>query len=520
MNVHSFLEDSARRNPQHEALVCGDERLTYGVLEQRASRLCGALLELGLTKQDRVAVHLGNTVEAVVAIFAIMKAGAVFVLLEPLLTPRRLQSIINDSGAVAVFTNSPEGVRCATETEHTTLLFVGDAVAEMQCKNPRMKCMGFRQLFENGDATSRHIDLGIRTHDICSLTYTSGSTGDPKGVTMSHHNVVSASSSILEYLPMTSEDTVLNFLPLASDYGLYNVLMPIRVGCRIVLDRPFLQPSQLVVALNREGVTGLPLTPTIVAMLRRFRRLGIRKPKTVRWITSTGQALHPSHSRWLRSTFSKARIFSMYGLTECKRVSFLPAEELEMRPTSVGKAMPRTKAYVVDSDGVKIDRAGHIGELVVEGPHVMQGYWNLPEETEKVLKTDESGNKRVLKTGDLFTMDEEGFLYFVSRLDQVIKSGGNLVNPREVEHVVSDLGGVCQVAAVAVAHEVLGYALRLFVVPENGATLTEGSIRKHCAIHLEKYMIPKSIEICTSLPRTVAGKIDDRALTSETEALQ
>jgi acyl-CoA synthetase (AMP-forming)/AMP-acid ligase II len=356
---------------------------------------------------------------------------------------------------------------------------------------------------------------GVADRDTCGLSYTSGSTGTPKGVAVSHRNVVAAAGSILRYLDVRDTDTVLDLLPLSSDYGLYNVLMPLARGGRVVLDRPFLQPGQLLGPLAAEGVTGLPLTPTIVAILRRFTRLAWPRTDGVRWITSTGQALAPAQSRWLAATFPAARIYSMYGLTECKRVSYLPPEELAARPTSVGKAIPGTAVHLVDENGAEVRRPGAVGELVVRGPHVMQGYWNRPEATARVIREGPTADDRLLRTGDLFTADDEGFLYFVGRRDELIKSGGYLVSPRRVEAVVQELDGVAEAAAVGVAHEVLGQALRLEVVLAEGSGLTAEAVRDHCERHLEPYLVPREIRIRPALPRTAVGKVDHRALAAE-----
>lgn len=516
MLVHHFLERSAATYPRREALICGEERLTYSLLDANAGRLRDALLARGLRRGERVAIHLGNSAETVIAFFAALKAGAAFVLLNPLLTPGTLRSILDDSGAAILLTDTAAGARCGEEAAGVRLLAVGDRLARPGGGETAKSCCELRSLLQPAEpAAVRDAPAGGSDRDLCGLIYTSGSTGAPKGVALSHRNVCAAAGSILRYLDIDPSDTVLNLLPLSSDYGLYNVLMPLSRGARVVLDRPFLQPRQLLAPLAREGVTGLPLTPTIVAILRRFRQLAPHAPERVRWITSTGQALAPAQSRWLRATFPAARIYSMYGLTECKRVSYLPPEELERRPTSVGKAIPGTEVHLVDEDGAEVHQPGVVGELMVRGPHVMQGYWNLPEETARVIVEGPTEEDRLLRTGDLFTTDAEGYLYFAGRRDGLIKSGGYLVSPHRVEAVVQELEGVCEAAAVGVDHEVLGEVLRLTVVLEAGSTLTPEAIRAYCERHLERYLVPREIEIRSALPRTPAGKVDHRALAGE-----
>jgi acyl-CoA synthetase (AMP-forming)/AMP-acid ligase II len=202
----------------------------------------------------------------------------------------------------------------------------------------------------------------------------------------------------------------------------------------------------------------------------------------------------------------------MYGLTECKRVSYLPPEELSLRPSSVGKAIPNTEAYIVDADGKRVTEPEVVGELVVRGAHVMKGYWNLPEETARVLKPGLLPDEKVLHTGDLFKMDREGFLYFVARKDDMIKVAGGRVSPREIENVLYELPAIEEAAVIGVDHEILGQAVKAFVVLKKGKSATKEDILRHCVARLENFMVPKFIEIREALPKSPHGKIDKRGL--------
>jgi amino acid adenylation domain-containing protein len=497
MLVHHFLERSAERLPDKEALVCGARRLTYAGVEARANRLANALRSYGLKPGDRAAVWLESGVEAVVAIFAILKAGGVFLPLNPQLRGSKLAWILRDCGVRFLIARAeslpPELAGCPDLARVLTATadFVDDLAAEFPSTRP---------------------ESGAAADDLCALIYTSGSTGTPRGVMLTHRNVVAASASIIEYLENREDDVVVDFLPLSFDYGLYNVLMPFRFGGRVVLERSFLYPYQLIGLLKKEGVTGLPIVPTIAAGLVKLRSLEGYDLPALRYVTSTGQALPPPHIERLREIFPGARIYSMYGLTECKRVSYLPPEELERRPASVGKAMPNTEAWLADDAGERIAHPEEAGELVVRGPHVMRGYWNLPEETAWALRPGLEPGERVLHTGDLFRIDAEGFLYFVSRRDDLIKTGGERVSPKEIESVAHALEGVAEAAACGVPDELLGQAVHLAVTLREGAALTAADILAHCARHLEKSMIPRHVEIRGELPRTATGKIARREL--------
>jgi long-chain acyl-CoA synthetase len=231
----------------------------------------------------------------------------------------------------------------------------------------------------------------------------------------------------------------------------------------------------------------------------------------LRYITNTGAALPTQHIMKLRELFPQTRVYSMFGLTECKRVSYLPPSQLDIRPTSVGKAMPNVEVYIVDEQGHRLP-PGQVGELVVRGSNVMQGYWELPEETAKMLKPGPLPGERVLYTGDLFQMDAEGYLYWIGRKDDFIKSRGEKVSPKEIENVLYSLEGVALAAVVGVPDKILGQAIKAVITLQEGAHLTDKDILRYCAKHLEEFMIPKLVEFRTSMPRTSNGKIDKKEL--------
>ena len=232
---------------------------------------------------------------------------------------------------------------------------------------------------------------------------------------------------------------------------------------------------------------------------------------SLRYLTSTAAALPTEHITRLRKLFPRTNFFSMYGLTECKRVSYLPPDQLDMRPGSVGRGMPNEEIYIVDDEGNRVG-PGVVGQLVVRGSNVMKGYWEMPEATEKVLKPGPLPGERVLYTGDLFKMDDEGFLYFVGRKDDIIKSRGEKVSPKEVENVLSSLEGVAEAAVIGVPDQILGQAVKAFIQVKEGVSLTNKDVLRHCSRHLEDFMMPKIVEFRILLPKTANGKINKREL--------
>jgi acyl-CoA synthetase (AMP-forming)/AMP-acid ligase II len=342
--------------------------------------------------------------------------------------------------------------------------------------------------------------------DLAALIYTSGSTGDPKGVMLTHRNMLAAATSITAYLGLREDDAVLSVLPLAFDYGLYQLIMTVKAGARLVLERSFAFPPQVLQAVVDEEVTFLPGVPTMFATIAEMRDLSRYDFSRVRAVTSTAAALHAKHVDALKRIFSHARIFSMYGLTECKRVSYLPPELLDTKPGSVGIPIPNTEVWVVDDAGNRLP-PNHVGQLVVRGSTVMKGYWEKPDETSRKLRPGPLPGEQVLWTGDLCSLDDDGFLYFVGRMDDVIKSRGEKVAPKEVENALLAVPGVVEAAVVGIPDEILGEAIKAFVVLSGEHALTPKDLQRECQARLESFMVPRHVEIVAALPRTDTGKI-------------
>ncbi len=512
MQIEEFLENSARLHPNKVALICKDERLTYRQLEERANQLAYALIEAGVQRGDRVVTFLPNSVEAVVSIFATLKAGAVFSVLNPTTKPDKLTYILNNCRASAMITGGPNA--CATAAwgriphlHSVFMLDATDAQAE-SVRAARKHLIRLEDVGTAGDATppaKKCIDI-----DLAALIYTSGSTGHPKGVMVTHLNILSAATSITTYLENTSDDVVLNVLPLAFDYGLYQLLMMFKVGGTLVLHDSFAFPTVVIDKMIHEGVTGFPIVPTISAILLQMDLSKYSFPK-LRYISNTAAALPVEHIHKLRSLFPNVALYSMYGLTECKRASYLPPSQLDKRPTSVGRGMPNEEVYVVDEAGNRVG-SGVAGELVIRGANVMKGYWELPEETDRCLKPGPLPGEKVLYSGDLFRADEEGYLYFVGRKDDIIKTRGEKVSPREVEDVLYGIDGIAEAAVIGIPDKILGNAIKAVLSLRAGSQITEQDVLRHCRTLLEDFMVPKVVEFVASLPKTESGKISKRAI--------
>jgi long-chain acyl-CoA synthetase len=503
MRVESFLRDSTTRHPTKTALVAGGRRLSYWDIDGMSDRLAAALVARGVGRGDRVVVFMDNSWETVVAIFATLKAGAVFSPINPSTKADKLAYVINNCRARALVTQDrlvPTATAALASAPSVTVSAIAGGKGDVALPG------GFR--FEDavaqeaGPPAFAGIDL-----DLAMLIYTSGSTGFPKGVMMTHQNVVAAATSITTYLENTEDDIILNVLPVSFDYGLYQVLMAMKVGATLVLEKSFAFPQVIFEKMRAERVTGFPLVPTMAALVLQMKELAPDSFPDLRYVTNTAAALPPAHIRRLQELFPGARLYSMYGLTECKRCTYLPPAELARRPGSVGIAIPGTEAYVADDTGARA-KPNEVGELVIRGAHVMKGYWENQEATDRALKPGPFPWEKVLHTGDLFRADEEGFLYFVGRKDDIIKTRGEKVSPKEVENVLYAMPGVSEAAVIGVPDAILGMAIKAVVVGD--ANLTAQEVIRHCARHLEDFMVPKDVEFRSELPKSDNGKISRR----------
>jgi long-chain acyl-CoA synthetase len=445
-----------------------------------------------------------------VSIFGALMAGGAFVVINAQTKTDKLRYIVTDSGAKVLITDS-----------HLSRFFLPaiqglSSLRTVICSGDVPQDSG-RPLLPFDVASSRlppaEPSDTVVPLDLAALIYTSGSTGNPKGVAMTHQAMAFTTGSLIEYLRLADDERILNVLPLAFDYGLYQFLMAVRLGATLVLERSFTYPAGVFSRISSERVTVFPGVPTVyMTMLGMHARSPLSFP-SVRRVTNTAAALPPDIVPRLREMFPNALIFRMYGLTECKRVCYLEPELVDLKPESVGKAIPGTEVFLRSEDGKPV-APGETGILYVRGPHVMIGYWNQPKLTDDMLKPGRYAGERVLCTHDFFTMDEDGCLYFVGRSDDIIKTRGEKVSPVEVENCLHGIPGVREAAVIGVPDELFGEAVKAFVALEEGVSLSDKEIKGICASRLENFMVPKDVVFLPELPKTATGKIRKKDLRS------
>jgi long-chain acyl-CoA synthetase len=494
--VDEALRRVARRTPDAVALVTDTRATRYADLATGAAAVATGLERLGLRRGDRVVVALPNGLEAVLALYGVLAAGGIVVPASPGLKADKLRFVLEHSDA-SVLLGTP-AIAGAAGGLVPTVIAGGEGPAP---------AMSFAELTADVESPRlRHIDL-----DVAAIVYTSGSTGRPKGVTLTHGSLVFVMDSICEYLEMSGEDRILSVLPLAFGYGLSQLLTCVNVGARLVLEDGLGLPGRMLARLAELRITGMAGVPTIFRLLTSHPAADGTLFPDLRFLTNAGAGLPTTTGAAIRKRFPGARLYAMYGQTECIRVCYLPPEEFDEYPGSVGVPIPGTEVWIEDEDGVEV-ADGEIGELVVRGSHVMQGYWKDPAGTSLKLREGKSRWERVLRTGDLFRRDDAGRLWFVSRTDDIIKSRGEKVAPREIEDVLHRVDAVAEVAVVGVPDDLLGEAVEAHVAPHDGCRLDPRALRRHCAEQLEDHLVPKRVIVHPALPKTPNGKIDRRAL--------
>jgi len=472
--------------PDAVAVAAEGSPHTYGELELAARRLAQHLQGLGLERGGRVAVQMENSWPCVVSIYAVWLVGGVIVVVNPQTKEDKLAYMLADSEASVLLTDREPPASGALTVVRADEIDAVTAAGEVELA-----------------------PAGTIPVDLAAIVYTSGSTGVPKGVMMTHGNLVFVTESVVRYLRLGPDERIFNVFPLAFTYGLNQLLLAVRLGATLLLERSFAFPTPVLERLRAQGATVFPGVPTIFATLLGLGEAALL-PSVTR-VTNAGAALPTQFVAGVRRTFPNALVYLMYGQTECVRVSYLDPDLLEVKPGSVGRAIPGTEAVVLREDGLPA-APGETGVLHVRGPHVMAGYWRQPELTTRSLSEGGHPGDRVLRTGDHFRTDEDGLLYFVARSDDIIKTRGEKVSPLEVENVLYELTGVREAAVVAVADEVLGQAVRAYVALAADAEVSELEVKRHCRARLENFMVPREVIFLPDLPKTETGKIRKQSL--------
>lgn len=512
--LHELILRAAQNTPHASALRYQHEDLSYAALALAVQSAGQLFLAQGIQRGERIAVYLEKRPETVAALYGASYCGAVFVPVNPLLKADQVGHILRDCNVRLLVTSKErlDALRdvLATCPDLKRVLVIGLSEDSLSGNLPLIP---WQTSFTGARAPYRIIDS-----DVAAILYTSGSTGKPKGVVLSHRNMVAGARSVAQYLENNADDAILSVLPLSFDYGLSQLSTAFLTGaCALLMN--YLLPRDIVKAVERYAITGLAAVPPLWIQLSQLEWPEGAKQR-LRYITNSGGAMPLATIDALRRALPKTKIFLMYGLTEAFRSTYLDPSELERRPDSMGKAIPNAEILIVREDGTPC-AANEPGELVHRGVLVALGYWNDPEKTAQRFKPAPNQEtalpfpEMAVWSGDTVRRDEEGFLYFMGRRDDMIKTSGYRVSPSEVEEVAYHHHAVAEAVALGVPHTVLGQAIVLVVVAKSGESLDMEALVGICKQNLPAFMVPQRIELWQgSLPRNANGKIDRKLLTA------
>jgi acyl-CoA ligase (AMP-forming) (exosortase A-associated) len=516
--LHHLIAHTARAHPDAPALTHKDATITYAGLWQQVVQFGNWLADMGVEPGERVAIYLDKRPETVIAIFGTSAARAVFVPVNPLLRPRQVAYILADCDVTLLITTTKrfhslaDEIQQRTSVERVVLVGNGDSATDSSLER-HFDVISWPPL-DIGDVG--HLPAAGIDADMAAILYTSGSTGKPKGVVLSHRNLVAGADSVNAYLDNTCDDVILSVLPLSFDAGFSQLTTGFSAGAHVVLMN-YLLPQDVVRLCEEHGVTALTCVPPLWIQIAEQcwpEHVG----RKLRYFANTGGRMPKATLQKLRCVFPEAKPFLMYGLTESFRSTYLDPAEVDRRPDSIGKAIPNNEVLVVRPDGSECE-PGEEGELVHRGALVAMGYWNDPERTAARFRTA-PGRTAGLSTpelavwsGDVVVRDAAGFLYFMGRNDEMIKTLSYRVSPTEVEEVAYDSGLVGDAVALGVDDPRLGQRIVLVVSPNGGFDPRELLAKmKHA---MPSYMVPQHIELRDEIPRSANGKFDRELLRQE-----
>jgi len=476
----------------HIALIDGERRLSYGELIRQTKAFGGMLQAKGIRRGDHVAIYLHRSVESVVALFAVWSLGAVVVIINDVLKTRQVNYIIDHSEASFLITDTrlrDSLTECLLSSDRI-LTVDTEKPANQPCNPPRV--------------------IGA---DLALIIYTSGSTGLPKGIMLSHANLISGAGIVADYLHLTQNDIIISLLPFSFDYGLNQLLTAMVIGGTLVIQRSVL-PADICNTIARERVTGMGAVPMLWQQLAGSRSPFIKTQfPHLRYITNTGGRMPESITKLFRQVHPQLQIFLMFGLTEAFRSTYLPPDQVDVRPGSIGKAIPNVELLVLNERG-ELCKPGEEGELVHRGANIAMGYWRDPENTAKRFRPapfqqGKGGQAEIaVYSGDYVKTDEEGYLYFIGRKDQMIKSHGMRVSPEEIEDCIFASRMAQHVVAFAVPLDEVKSSIVAAVVPSDPKTFSQKELSHYCKAQMPEYLRPDVIWQLASFPLTSSGKPD------------
>jgi acyl-CoA ligase (AMP-forming) (exosortase A-associated) len=491
-SLPDLLFQQRENTKSHIAIIEGQHKVTYEELIHHVEQFATSLQARGVQRGDHIAIYLQRSIKSVVALFAAWSLGAVVVIINDILKNRQLNYIIDHSEASLLITDN----RLCTSL--TKVPLNADRIIIVDTEKP---------------AGQQFTPSRVIGTDLALIIYTSGSTGMPKGIMLSHNNLISGTNIIADYLHITQDEIIISLLPFSFDYGLNQLLTSLLVGGTLVIQHSLL-PADICNTLNREQVTGMGAVPMLWEQLAGNRSPFIKKQfPHLRYITNTGGHMPESITKLFRKVHPHIQIYLMFGLTEAFRSTYLPPDQVDVRPTSIGKAIPNVELFVLNERG-ELCKPGEEGELVHRGANIAMGYWQDPENTVQRFRPapfqqGKGGQLEIaVYSGDFVKTDEEGYLYFIGRKDQMIKSHGMRVSPEEIEDCIFASQMVKHVVAFAVPFDEVKSNIIIAIVPSDHRSFSQKELSLYSKKHMPEYLRPDIIWQLKSFPLTSSDKPD------------
>jgi amino acid adenylation domain-containing protein len=521
--LHQLLSESAVRNSDREAIVFKDRTITYAGLERETNKVAHELLALGVEKGARVGVHMNRGIDAVIAAIGILKAGAVYVPIDPMGSTGRLSYIVTKCGIKTLLTYQ----EMLANVEQA---FPGNPSLEniivMDGVNSSVRSLGLTRLIDWREVPVELGDSAPSVHVIDSdpayILFTSGSTGNPKGVMISHLNSLTFINSVYEFFRFQKEDRFSNICPLHFDMSVFDIYVALKAGASIVIipETSVMFPVRLAEIIAKNKISVWNSVPSALSLLANLANLDRYDLSSLRLVLFAGELFPLKYLRRLQEAIPGARFCNMYGQTEANSSTYywvdqLPSDGKGVLP--IGRPFPNFEVFALDEDGNLVDKPEQEGELYVRASTVALGYWGEIEKTAKSFVRNPIRpdiNERVYRTGDLVRLDSDGNYVFLSRKDFMIKSRGYRIEIGEIETILCNHPEIKNAVVIPIPDELIGNRLSVIIEPSTPGKITRDDIVKYCSTQLPKYMIPEMIEFRDSLPTTSSGKVDRKRLSS------
>lgn len=497
--IHEILTKSSRDNPNKEAFVYKDRRFTFKEIDEASTKVANFLVSQGVRYGDRIGIFSSKNIEEIIALFAIMKIGCIFVHINPHYKEDQLSHVISNCDIKALFVhNSKAKVLNTVYPNKNPFNLIVSLSPKINLEYDNVQYLG--RIFEEASPTEISSNE-LKENDPAAIIYTSGSTGKPKGIIVTHKIFYDSTVASAHVLENREDDRLISVTPFSFDGALSQLFTSIFVGGALILQESNF-PKDIVNTMLTERITGFHAVPSFWRMLlQKHSPLAKYDYPCLRYISIIGEVFPRSDLMRLKAILTRTKFFMMYGTTEAFRSTFLHPDDFEKKTSSVGKPFPGVEIVIVDDHG-RICDSGEIGEIVHKGAFVSPGYWDDPVKTSKVFR------RNAIYTGDLGKIDDEGYLYFVGRKDAMIKSSGYRISPEEIEECLYKMMGISKAVVIGAPDEEYGNKIKAIVSCTNDHTLTQKDVINHCKRYLPYYMIPSIVEFRTDLPKTGTYKIN------------